>query len=58
MPAVQVEPSHPAGDARWELTDRGFRERLASAVVDAVGRFFAGPAASAPTQGPPTAASS
>jgi N-acetylmuramoyl-L-alanine amidase len=43
MPAVQVEPSRPSGDARWALTDPAFREQLASAVADAVGRFFAGP---------------
>lgn len=42
MPAVQLEPSRPAGDTRWNVTDQGFRERLASAVADAVGRFVAG----------------
>jgi N-acetylmuramoyl-L-alanine amidase len=45
MPAVQVESSRPSGDARWALTDPAFREQLASAVADAVGRLFAGPTA-------------
>jgi N-acetylmuramoyl-L-alanine amidase len=43
MPAVQVEPSRPRGEARWELRDPAFRERLASAVAGAIERFYAGP---------------